>query len=262
MPRPADRPRACHFTGEHGRLFGVYHPAAPVREREEGILLVPPVGHESIGAHWLGQEVALQASAAGFHVLRFDLSGQGDSAGAFEEVTVDAWLNDVASAMQELKDQSGVPRVALLGLRVGALLACEAARRETPHRLWLWDPPATGAAYVARLRHMQAERRRDWPFAPVSAAGAAEEDLLGYTWSAALLAGLAALPLQPPPRTRRLHWLGPAPQAALAARLAPQARFHSLTEAIAWDEVARFDEPLLLGSLVAQVAAALTGEAP
>lgn len=263
MLRPPDGCRAAFFTGERGSLFGVYHPAAPARDREDGVVIVPPLGHEYVRTHWLMREVAMRAAAAGLHVLRFDLSGAGDSAGQFEQTTVEGWCDDVRAAVQELKDQSGVSRVGVLGLRGGALLAFEAARQEAPQRLWLWDPVQRGADLVVQLRRMQSERRRDWPFAPAVTPGAPVEDLLGYPWPAALLAGVEALDLRRPPlpRTRHLHLLGPAALAPLAADLGATTRFHALTAVIAWDVVERFDEPLLLGPLANQVAAVLAEEA-
>lgn len=114
-----------------------------------------PFGQEYMRAHRAFRQLALILSGKGYHVLRFDYRGTGDSAGDVQGLCVGDWLHDIESAVQELKDMTGVPGVTLVGLRMGALLAgVTASRRRDINSLVLWDPFISGAAFLAELQCM------------------------------------------------------------------------------------------------------------
>jgi exosortase A-associated hydrolase 2 len=143
---------AFYFGPSSSYLFGAYHPPQGVARRE-GIVLCYPFGQEYMRAHRAFRRLAINLAAQGFAVLRFDYRGTGDSAGDLSTVTAEHWLEDIAEAVQELTDLAAVPKVSLLGLRLGALLAAEVAQRSAAvHRLLLWDPSLSGAAYCAEIR--------------------------------------------------------------------------------------------------------------
>jgi pimeloyl-ACP methyl ester carboxylesterase len=82
-------------------------------------------------------------------VLRFDYSCTGDSAGDSIDATVEAWLEDVDWALDELKDTAVSESVSIVGLRMGAALAALASRkREDVAHLVLWDPIVSGREYL------------------------------------------------------------------------------------------------------------------
>src|SRR5690606_31984066 len=59
---------------------------------------------------------------------------------------------DIRYAVQELMDIAAVPKVALLGLRLGGLLAAGVAAKSLQiSRLLLWDPVISGRDYVAEM---------------------------------------------------------------------------------------------------------------
>ena len=70
-----------------------------------------------------------QLAAQGWHVLRFDYFGTGDSAGEFDEADLTGWEADIEQALDELLDMAGARKVALVGLRLGATLAARVAAR-------------------------------------------------------------------------------------------------------------------------------------
>jgi pimeloyl-ACP methyl ester carboxylesterase len=142
---------AFYFGSAGIYLFGAYHPAKNT-QRREGIVLCNPFGQESMRAHRALRRLAINLSALGYAVLRFDYRGTGDSVGTLAGVTTDDWLDDIRVAMQELMDIAAVPKVSLLGLRVGALLAAQvAANNLKVSRLVLWDPIVNGKAYIDDL---------------------------------------------------------------------------------------------------------------
>jgi pimeloyl-ACP methyl ester carboxylesterase len=138
------------------RLFVLYEPAAIKARRTRAAVLCQPWGVEYVYAHRTMRQLAVKLSASGFHTLRFDYFGTGDSGGEDSEADPAAAQVDVESAIEGLQDIVGVPRVALIGLRLGATLAARAAMRhkENVEALVLWDPiilPEEAAGMMHRL---------------------------------------------------------------------------------------------------------------
>lgn len=132
-------------------LYGVYHPPAAAA-RNEGVVLCAPFGQESMRAHRALRQLALLLTKKGYHVLRFDYRGTGDSSLDMEDVDALAWLQDIAAAIEELKDMAGISQVSVIGLRLGALIAAFACEDRTDIKnLVLWDPILSGADYVKEL---------------------------------------------------------------------------------------------------------------
>jgi uncharacterized protein len=143
---------AFYFGPSERPLFGVYVPPRAGAGRADGVVLCPPFGWEYLRAHRAFRQLAARLADANWHVLRFDYSGTGDSAGEGWEASFEQWVADVGTAVDELKDTAGVQRVTLVGCRLGATLAaCAAAGRSDIDRLVLWDPIVDGNEYVAEL---------------------------------------------------------------------------------------------------------------
>ena len=119
-----------------------------------GVLIVPPFGWEDVCSYrplrFMGQMLA----AHGIPVMRFDLPGTGDSSGdARDSALFDAWVGSIGDAADGLRAATGVREVAVMGVRMGALLALLAAIRGVDLQdLILWSPYATGRAAVRELR--------------------------------------------------------------------------------------------------------------
>jgi alpha-beta hydrolase superfamily lysophospholipase len=143
------------FGSAERPLFGWFH--APTDQPVVGgIVLCPPLGIEAICAYFSYRFLADRLAERGLVALRFDYDGTGDSTGDEEDPgRLDAWLGSVRCALDFLA-ASGVPRLGLLGMRVGALLAAdEAARRGDVDSMVLWDPCLNGRSF---LREQQALR--------------------------------------------------------------------------------------------------------
>ena len=133
-------------------LFGVYHPPKAAQARGTGVVLCYPFGQEYMRAHRAYRQMALLLSKAGFHVLRFDYYGTGDSSGDAMDVSLTQWVEDARTAADELKETAEVSRVAFVGLRLGAAVAALAAEgRDDVDQVALWDPAVTGADYLAEI---------------------------------------------------------------------------------------------------------------
>ncbi|MCW8193297.1 alpha/beta fold hydrolase [Proteobacteria bacterium 005FR1] len=140
------------FGPTSSQLLGIYHPASSERDRYQGIVMCYPFGQEYMRAHRAFRQLANTLADNGYHVLRFDYRGTGDSAGELQDVSASDWVEDIGFAVQELKDMAGVYGISLLGLRLGALLAgVAAADRRDLNRLVVWDPVVSGRSHIREL---------------------------------------------------------------------------------------------------------------
>jgi len=150
-------------------LFGIYHAPSAEPARSRGVVVCNPFGDEALKAHRALRELANRLAAERFHVLRFDYFATGDSAGDGSEASFAQWVADIGVAVDELKDAAGVRRVSLVGLRLGASLALQAAgTRRDVDRVALWDPVVRGRAYFeflrqAHLSYLRSEYGADLP---------------------------------------------------------------------------------------------------
>lgn len=137
------------FGARERRLLGIYEPAARSRQSRRAAVLCPSLGLEYTYAHRALRLLAGRLATAGFHTLRFDYYGTGDSAGDFLEGGVAGLETDIESAAEELGAIADTASTALIGLRLGATLATNvAARSRNTNALVLWDPVVSGETYL------------------------------------------------------------------------------------------------------------------
>jgi pimeloyl-ACP methyl ester carboxylesterase len=147
----SSRSLPLYFEGRHGRLYGVHHAPEPTVDRSHGILFLPPLGQEYKRCHKPLQKLAQDLAGAGFHVLRFDYAGSGDSAD-LPDWDLDTWRQDGRDALEQLQARSGARDLSALGIRLGAGVA---VALDTPlTHLVLWDPIGNGAAYLEELEQL------------------------------------------------------------------------------------------------------------
>lgn len=141
------------FFGERERqLFGVYTPPKGGARGGQAVLLCYPFGSEHMRAHRAFRQLSGLLNRAGAHVLRFDYLGTGDSAGRGDEASFPQWIEDIGTAIDELKDTCGAATVSIIGLRLGAALAAQAAAERTDvERVILWDPIVDGSRYLSEI---------------------------------------------------------------------------------------------------------------
>lgn len=158
--------------GNRGSLVGIVtRTAASGNKQKPGVILLNPGIVHRVGPGRVYVKIARALAAQGFTVLRFDLSGIGDSSvrldnRRFEESSVD----EASEAMSFLQATRDINRFILLGGCSGAAVSLETARS---------DRRAIGAILInlpARLEEQEEETivRNDryyyWNFALVSLA--------------------------------------------------------------------------------------------
>lgn len=150
------------FDGCNGPLYGVHHAPEENMDRSHGVLFLPPLGQEYKRCHKSLQKLAGDLAGAGFHVLRFDYAGSGDSVSPVRRATggtepasniaswsLETWHEDARDALRQLQTMSDVRDVSALGVRLGASVATQL---DVPWaNLMFWDPIGDGPAYLDEL---------------------------------------------------------------------------------------------------------------
>jgi pimeloyl-ACP methyl ester carboxylesterase len=182
-----------YFGSSSRPLFGVQHiPAGTARAT--GIVILAPGLQEYGTAHWAMRSLASALAARGFHTLRFDYHGMGDSSGEPTDVTMEAWAQDARVAYDEMRDTAGIARVSFIGLRLGALVGTLASSAGAGLRdLVLWDPVVCGARYLDEIELRDATMRLRLLHPP---SHASREDLAGYPLPRPVRESIARLDLR------------------------------------------------------------------
>lgn len=147
------------FGRDHD-LFGVLtQPSSPSRGTQSGtaIVLLNVGGNYRVGPNRVYVKLARELAAAGYRVLRMDVSSVGDSGvkGGFDADSMyrDWATADVSAAIDTLQ-QRGCSRIFLMGICSGAYLAFQTA---------LKDPRVEGQVIVnARLLEWDAAKNGPW----------------------------------------------------------------------------------------------------
>jgi dienelactone hydrolase len=198
-------------SGPH-RLFGWYHPPGGGRTRAIGVVVCNPFGYESICGHRSVRAFAESIASLGIPVLRFDYAGTGDSAdhaAGADQLAI--WTRDIIAAVAELQRISGVRQVCLLGIRIGGLLAALASRQcPAIAGLALVAPIVNGRRYVRELRTLRlaATMGSTGPGSSTkSATDSAPMEVSGFQYSAATIAALSQVDLNPQSISRSTRML-------------------------------------------------------
>jgi len=187
-----------YFGSPNKLLFGCYHEPTSERRRNCAVVVCQPVGHEYINSHRALRQLAARLCDAGFPVLRFDYYGCGDSSGSREDGTILQWLEDISTAISEVRRRMAVVQVCLIGLRLGGTLAMNAAAERTDlESMILWDPVVSGKGYLHGLLRLQKEMLRFRPKPSTAQEPQGYLDVLGFPLSRSFRAELEKIDLSP-----------------------------------------------------------------
>jgi len=211
-------PLPFYLPAAHGARLCIYHAPAPGQRCLGGLVYVAPFAEEMNRSRRMAALQAQALAQAGVGVLLIDLYGCGDSAGELAEASWAMWRDDVSLAIDWLRQRTGAP-VGLWGLRLGALLALEVARRRATELalLLLWNPVVDAQAYMTQFLRLQlaAGLGNAGPQAASSVAALRAQlqqgqllEVGGYELNGALVASIDDLRADaPPPPELPLHWL-------------------------------------------------------
>ena len=195
-----------YFAARDHKLFGWMHQPTGTSNPDLGVVICQPFGYEALCGHRSIRAFVTAFNALELPTLRFDYLGTGDSPDI--DPTADqlsAWVEDVVSAVGELRRRTGVARICLVGFRLGALIATLAAVRcRTVDRLLLIAPVVSGRRYLRELRRAQlagdlgtgVKRARRNAEDRVSSSAPGPMEVSGYSLSSATIDALTAVDLE------------------------------------------------------------------
>jgi alpha/beta superfamily hydrolase len=187
--------RPLYFGADDQRLFGWLHRPALQAPCDLALVLCNPFGFEEVCAHRALRDMARAAADAGIPALRFDYpdSGQSSDVGPAGADLWPLWVDSVHQAIDAVREATGARRVALLGVRLGALLAAAAAQgRDDVHGLVLVAPVVRGRSYLRELALLGATGA-----GPATAAAADDGiESAGFAMSGATCRSLSAVDLK------------------------------------------------------------------
>ena len=206
---PEEAVELFHF-GPAESLYGVLH-GAPAGATH-AVLLCGPLGQEQVRSRFVLTRLAKALAREGTPTLYFDYYGCGDSLGDAAEAPAGRWQDDIVAAYDELVARTGTLHVTAVGVRLGALLLCDAAERLELEKLVLWDPVCDGREHFLELHAMQRRFLKsiaDLRFWDFHAERPPANELLGTHYSDAVVSELTSLSLPPLLAARRVptRWL-------------------------------------------------------
>lgn len=250
-------------------MLGTLHAPQRLRPRSAAVLLCNPFGEEAARAHRIYRVLATQLERSGFHVLRFDYGGTGDSMGESEDVTVASWIADVGTAAEQLLATSGARKLVAVGLRFGGTLAALATSRRglRLRHLVMWDPVVDGGAYLRELAQLHRSYMKlemgaaDWHDRLVMTPDGIPSEALGTPISAVLARELGGIDLTTEElRTDHVTVIATGESAAAArlrARLSasPSAKWVDLPASEAWNSDAALNAAIVPMDVVSAIVA-------
>jgi pimeloyl-ACP methyl ester carboxylesterase len=177
--------RGLFFNQNETPLFGLYHQPLADRPISEAIVLCYPAPFEIRRTYSAHRNLAQNLSRRGYHVLRFDYRGTGDSPGGSELWNLEHWQKDIQAAVRLLQTDCAIQRISVVGTRLGGTLAWKALNDFPVRRMVLWDPVIKGADYYEQLRkshYRLLHHESDKPPYPIKGAPQALGFALNEAW--------------------------------------------------------------------------------
>jgi pimeloyl-ACP methyl ester carboxylesterase len=251
------------FGADEEPLFGVYAPPRASAARDAAVLLCAPIGIEYQRTHYAIRLAGIQLARAGFHVLRFDYRGTGDSGGKVGPGQFDCWVDDIAVAARELVEISAAQNLIVIGLRMGAALALEALATKNikATAIVLWDPVVSGCEFLLTLETLQAElaSTRSVPVKPT-------DELLGARFPQDLRTAIQGITLDENPSLPEVKSAAlivsedNSEFRALLERMrsrCPDTMYRPLSEPVRWNTISAAYEGRMTGPIIRAVSEAV-----
>ena len=139
--------RHLYFHSQGYRVLGVLHSPDQTPARPGGLVFLHGWAGYRIGPHQMFTKMARRATDEGFHCLRFDFRGRGDSEGDANRTTLSTMIQDALAAAEMLCADTGLERIALIGDCSGSEVAIGAGTLDPRiDSLLLWSAPIVGGA--------------------------------------------------------------------------------------------------------------------
>lgn len=244
-----------YLDSADGQIYTVTHAA---RGRRRGaVLLCGPFGVERERAYLVLVAWARVLARNGFEVMRFDYRGNGESTGAFEDMTIGRWREDATACAARLTEAGHGGALVLHGVRMGALIAAELFASGIGDGLLLWAPPVSADAMLRdTLRHHLIAQSMGGSGSPprmreqliTALESGMQVNVDGYFWTKGLWKEAQRHPLLLPPSSETRPWqvLEARAGAPAKAPAASQASRTARSEEVDADTFWKSSSPLLV----------------
>jgi len=133
-------------------LFGICTSPVKSNASDIGVLFCHAFSEERQKSYRSTFLFAQELSKAGIPSMRFDYGGTGDSQLDLRDISIDSMTDDTICAFTEAKRRLGVQKLAVLGIRLGAVMALGASLKLPDlDTLLLWNPIVVGKSYYRDL---------------------------------------------------------------------------------------------------------------
>lgn len=185
---------AFFFGNSEFKNFGVYHNPS-CGSKDVGIIISYSLGREYIDTYKAFNILATNLAENGFHVLRFDYSGCGDSYGYLPDQELKFWLSDLKNAINELKSGFDLKRIYLVGVRFGATLSLLLDFSEIEGMV-IWSPVLNGKYYIQNLQSRY-KKYIEGSFANFKEISYEVVDILGFDFSRKMIQEIEMINIEP-----------------------------------------------------------------
>ncbi|MGB9642234.1 MAG: alpha/beta hydrolase family protein [Candidatus Ratteibacteria bacterium] len=134
------------FKSGRNQIIGILHlpDGSSTLKKFPAIIFCHGFSGNRSESHFIFTKTARQLAYNGIACLRFDFMGSGDSAGNFEDMTLETEIQDACQAHKYLTSLPFISRktIGILGLSMGAIPASFVASKISLTALCLWSPVA------------------------------------------------------------------------------------------------------------------------
>jgi len=139
-----------------GNILLTYKPGKERLRSKRDLLVVPPFTEEMNKSRRMISLLSDELALGGYGVLVVDLFGTGDSEGDFSDASWNIWKQDLAAAINWIKDQHD-SEISILGFRIGAMLALNMISDFglSLDKFILWQPVVNGKIMMTQFLRLR-----------------------------------------------------------------------------------------------------------
>lgn len=117
------------------------------------VIIIGPIGPEYISCHRSIKLLAEQLSHSGFHSIRYDPIGMGNSSGTLDDENIwSKWKKTPVCISEFLTKKFEYDDVILIGLRSGCILLSEVLNQLPTKTIILWHPIIKGTTFIRSIQ--------------------------------------------------------------------------------------------------------------
>lgn len=138
----------------NGNFYKVFlHLHKPEKGNGKAFVFLNPFFDEKKRVQKFYATTARELGKIGFTVIRFDYYATGDSSGELFEMDYIHCMDDISNVIDYLVTEQKLSYISFLGIRMGASLACDFAKKdERIKELYLIDPVLEGKKFLLEQR--------------------------------------------------------------------------------------------------------------